>query len=108
MRADQFDIRLADGRHTNEVVGAREEGGKRGDKRNFSTGRDAGRGAQHILFGNKVFEEAVGKALAELFTVGGILHVGIKGNHEWICLAERQQRGPEGFASSRGVTQLIG
>ena len=76
----EFDVRPADGGHANEVVGPCEKCGKGGGKRNLAAGGESGRGAQHVLFGDKILKKTVGKLLPEFVRVGGVLHIGVKGD----------------------------
>ena len=98
---------MADRRHSNEVVGARQKAGEGRGERNLSlTGQAHGR-ADHVLLGDKVLEEAVGELRPELVGEGRVLHVRIKHHNQRIRFAQPHNSGAECLTSRHRVCEIV-
>ena len=103
MRSHELDVGPADGRHADKVIGSCEKTRKGGDEGNLPLAGKPDRCAHHVLLGDKVFEESLGKLLAEPVGEGRIFHIRIQSDHARIHFAEFRQGGSEGFSSGHGI-----
>ena len=104
--AAQPDVRLGDGRHADEVVGAGEERGEGGRERHVSADGHADGGRDELLLGDEHLEVTFGIGLGELLGVGGVAHLPIQGHHV-AAGADRGERLAEGQPGGDLGTQLI-
>ena len=106
VRADELEIRAADDRHLDLVIGADEELGERGTEGDFSPGGGARGGADHVLLCDSAFQKLHGKFFGEPIGVGGVFHVGVEADHALVGIAERDQRHAIGLARGVGFARV--
>ncbi len=70
MRADEFNIRATDGRHTNEIIGATQETGEGCRKGDLAAGGQTGGGTDHVLFRDEILKEPPWVLFAEFIGIG--------------------------------------
>ena len=106
MGAAQTDVRLGDGRHPDEVISARKEGGERGGEGHVLAHRHADRRGHQLLFGDEHLEVALGVHLGELLSVRGVPYFAVK-NDDVGAGADCGQRLPKGQPGGDFGTELV-
>ena len=106
VRADQSQVGLRDGRHPDEVVRAREEGGERGRERLVAADAHADRGRHELLLGDPHLEEPVRVRLPKFVGVRRVGHLAVHG-HDFRDRRQRQQRVAVGLAGRDLVFHLV-
>src|SRR5207237_401159 len=99
---------MADGGHANEIIGASQEAGERGDKGDLAARSQPNRSSYHVLFCDEILYKSVRELLSELLGERGVLHVSVESHDEGIALAQRSQRGSEGLSCGNRVRRLVG
>ena len=108
MRSGHLDPDLADRRHADEIVRAREEAGERRGKRDGAPRREAHCRADHHLLRDVYLVEPVGNALGELLAERRVLHVCVEGGHARIRFAELRDGRAVCLARRDLIAELVG
>jgi len=108
VRTGHLDAHVADRRHTDEIVRARQEARERRREWNRAARGQPHRGADHRLLGDEVLIEAVGQRLLELITEGRVLHVRVERHHARIRFAELGDGDAVGFARRDLLAERVG
>ena len=100
MRADELEVRLADGGHPDEVVRAGPERGERGRERQPAARLHAQGRGRHLLLRDEHLEEPVRVLAGEVLRPGRVADLAVQHDHIRPGRAERRQgraeRGPGG------------
>ena len=94
VRSRQLDVRSADDRHFDLVIGAHDKLRERRAERNLPRRRRARRRADHVLLGDFAFQILRRELLGEPLGMRRVLHVRIEAHHPLIRLTQRNQRRP--------------
>ena len=108
VRADELDVRPADGGHADEVVGAREERGEGRGERLPAAHLHPDRGGDQLLLGDVHLEEALRDApCANDLGVGRVAHLAVERDDVAAGGAERGQRVAVGLARRDLLAELV-
>src|SRR5919201_3910716 len=107
MRARNLDVQIADARHPDEDVRARQESGKGRGERDRAARGETHRRADHHLLGNEVLEEPVAVLLLELLAESRVLDIAIERDDAIVGVADSGERRPVRLARRYAAADYV-